>query len=175
MADAVVIPGGNFGPGAGMLMYVGAVAERRGATVHRHEWSGPRPKGLDAGTERWVYDQIAPLPAGLLIGKSLGSMAAALAADRDLPAVWLTPVLTEPPVQAALSRARAPFLLVGGTADPYWDGDLARRLSPHVFEVEGASHGMMVDGPVADSIAVLARMVTAVDEFLGTIGWPPSE
>jgi hypothetical protein len=29
VADAVVIPGGMFGPAAGLLMYAAAVAERR--------------------------------------------------------------------------------------------------------------------------------------------------
>jgi pimeloyl-ACP methyl ester carboxylesterase len=158
-----------------MLMYVGAVAEQRGATVHRHTWSGPPPKALDEATEGWVCEEIAPLvgAAGtLLIGKSLGSYAARLAAERELPAVWLTPVFTVPWVPTALRRARAPFLLVGGTADPMWDGALARRLTPHVLEVDGAGHGMTVPGPMADSIAVLGRMVTAVEDFLGEIGWP---
>jgi hypothetical protein len=111
----------------------------------------------------------------LLIGKSLGTMAASLAADRSLPAVWLTPVLTVPWVIAGLERATAPCLLVGGTADKLWDGALARRLTPHVFEVDGADHGMYVPGPLTDSIAVLARVVTAVEEFLDAIGWPGAD
>ena len=71
-----------------------------------------------------------------------------------------------------MSRATAPFLLVGGTADALWDAAAARRLSPHVLEVEGANHGMFVPGPVTNSIAVLGRVVTAMDEFFDTIGWP---
>ena len=79
---------------------------------------------------------------------------------------------TLPWVADALGRATAPFLLVGGTADKLWDGDTARRLSPHVLEVEGADHGMYVPGPLTDSIAVLSRVVVAVEEFLDAIGWP---
>ena len=59
-----------------------------------------------------------------------------------------------------------------GTADDIWDGGLARRLSPHVLEVDGADHGMYVPGPLAESIAVLARVVVAVQEFLDAIDWP---
>ena len=108
----------------------------------------------------------------MLIGKSLGSLAAGVAADRSLPAVWLTSLLTMPSAVVAMERATAPFLLVGGTADSWWDGMTARRLTPYVLEVEGADHGMFVAGAVTDSIAVLARMVTAVDQFLDSLGWP---
>jgi len=41
-----------FGPAAGMLMYAGEVAERRGARVHRHVWSQEPPSGLD-GSIGW--------------------------------------------------------------------------------------------------------------------------
>jgi len=177
MADAVVIPGRLFGPGAPLPMYAGDVAERRGATVHRHSWSKEPPSPTDPQVEGWVCDEVSPLLDALggrplLIAKSLGANAAALAAERSLPAVWLTPVLTMPWVSAALSRASAPFLLVGGTADQIWDGALARRLSPHVLEVDGADHGMYVPGPLTDSIAVLGRVVVAVQEFLDAIDWP---
>ncbi|MFG1925188.1 hypothetical protein [Cryptosporangium sp. NPDC048952] len=53
-----------------------------------------------------------------------------------------------------------------------WDGALARRVTPHVLEIEGADHGMYVPGPLSDSIAVLARVADAVDHFLATISWP---
>ena len=114
------------------------------------------------------------IPGGhpLLIAKSLGTNAAMVAAERRLPAVWLTPILTVPWIPAALRRATTPFLLVGGTADPAWDGALARRLSTHVLEVEGADHGLQVPGPLVDSIAVLGRVVTVMEEFLGAIEWP---
>ncbi|MDY7090718.1 MAG: hypothetical protein SYR96_37215 [Actinomycetota bacterium] len=81
-------------------------------------------------------------------------------------------MLTVPWVPAALHRATAPFLLVGGTADKLWDRTLARRLTPYVVEVPAADHGMFVPGPLTDTIAVLARIVVAIDEFLDEIGWP---
>jgi pimeloyl-ACP methyl ester carboxylesterase len=180
VAEALIVPGAAFGPAAGLLMYASAVAERRGASVHRHTWSQDppdRPSASEPDVESWVRGELTPLLDGvggrpLLIGKSLGTNAALFAAERSLPAVWLTPLLTAPWVVAALGRATAPFLLVGGTADTLWDGDLARRLSPHVLEVDGADHGMQVPGPLIDSIAVLGRVVTAMEEFLDAIDWP---
>jgi hypothetical protein len=177
MADAVVIPGGAFGPAAGLLMYAGAVAEQRGGTLHRHWWSQQPSEPFEPKIEGWVCDEIRPVLDGvggspLLIAKSLGTNAAALAAERLLPAVWLTPILTAPWVVAALARATAPMLLVGGTGDAMWDGATARRLSPYVLEVEGADHGMYVPGPVSESIAGLGHVVTAMEGFLDAVAWP---
>ncbi|MBG0564102.1 alpha/beta hydrolase [Actinoplanes aureus] len=177
MADAVVIPGRMFGPGAPLTMYAGDVAERLGAQVHRHSWSEQPPTMFDPKLEDWVAGEVSPLldtlgGRPLLIAKSLGTNAAVLAAERSMPAVWLTPLLHAPWVTTALRRAKAPFLLVGGTADESWNGKLARDLSRYVLEVDEADHGLYVPGPLTDSIAVLGLMVVAVREFLESINWP---
>jgi hypothetical protein len=180
MAAAVVIPGRAFGPYSPLLMYTGDVAEELGADVHRHEWTAEppgKPELYQPVAEAWVGEQVSPLVdrAGgrpLLIGKSLGTNAAALAAGRDLPAVWLTPLLGCAHVVAALRRATAPFLLIGGTADRQWDSAVAHGLTPHVFEVADADHGMYVPAGLSASIAVLARVADAAAEFLDEIGWP---
>ncbi|MFG3580989.1 hypothetical protein [Micromonospora chersina] len=57
-------------------------------------------------------------------------------------------------------------LLVGGTADPLWDGAVARQLSPHVLEVPDADHSMLVPGPLARSAEALGRVCTAVEDFV---------
>jgi hypothetical protein len=177
MADTLVIPGGMYGPSTGMLTYIPAVAEQRGATLHRHSWSRRPVDVFEPPIEEWVTDEVAPVLDSiggrpLLIGKSLGTNAARLAADRGLPAIWLTPVLTMTWVAEALERATAPFLLVGGTADRLWDGEVARSLTPHVLEIEDADHGMFVPGAVTESIAVLDRMVAATEDFLTAVDWP---
>jgi hypothetical protein len=145
--------------------------------VHRHEWTEEVPDWQVPAIADWVRAQVTPLldsasGTPLLIGKSIGSNAAVLAAERSLAAVWLTPLLTFPWIVTALRTATAPCLLVGGTADKMWDGDAARRLSPHVFEIERADHSMNVPGPIVDSVVVLAQVVQAIEEFLATITWP---
>ena len=87
-----------------------------------------------------MLSQVGDAP--LLIGKSLGTLAAALAAEPYLPAVWLTPLLTVPWAVAVLEHAGSPFLLVGGTADSAWNSAIARRLTPHVLEIDNTDHGM---------------------------------
>src|SRR5262245_30981432 len=98
MADALVIPGQLFGPAVPLPMYVGNVAERRGASVHRHTWSREPPSEPSPGLEEWVRGEIRGLVAGA-----------------------------------------------------------------------ATDHGMYVPGPLTDSIAVLARVVVAAEEFLDAI------
>ncbi|MEV1175448.1 hypothetical protein [Nonomuraea sp. NPDC049784] len=171
---AVVIPGGNYGPLAGLLAYAGEAAARRGAHLELISWTPPPGRPLEERLP-WVREQVAPvvdgLAAPLLIGKSLGSFGAAVAADRGLPGVWLTPLLTIPACVDALRRATEPFLLVGGTADDFWDGALARELTPYVLEVADAGHGMMVPGPLFRSAEVLGQVTTAVEAFLDDVVW----
>jgi hypothetical protein len=108
----------------------------------------------------------------VVLGKSLGTLAAPLVADRGLSAVWLTPLLTDEPTVAALRRATGPCLLVGGTADPYWDGHTARSLAADVVEIDGADHAILVPGILAESAAVLGQVITAVEDFFDGVIWP---
>jgi hypothetical protein len=168
-----------FGPHAPLLMYTADAAQRRGARVWSISWSRPDElPTLDlASRGSWVRSDAEPAleaagEGALVIAKSLGTYAAPLAADRRLPAIWLTPVLTDSWVVDGLRRATAPLLVVGGTADPLWHGDVARELTPYVLEVPGADHGMYVEGPLAHSAEILGQVATAVERFLDDVVWP---
>ncbi|MFC0507326.1 alpha/beta hydrolase [Micromonospora costi] len=169
MADrrAVLIPGQGYDTRAPLFAYAGEALRRAGFGVHEITWEVP--SGLSPeSTAAWVADQVSPAlddPTDLLVGKSLGTFAARVAADRALPAVWLTPLLRLPEVVHALGRPAAPFLLVGGTADPSWDGSAARRLTPHLVEIQEADHSLMLTGPLARSAEALGRVCTGIEEF----------
>ena len=178
--SAVLAPGGNYGTDGPLLMYAGLAVQRRAGHAHPITWQ------LSGGSDfseqrRRVVSQVesavdevtgAAGAAPLVIGKSLGSLAAPLVADRGLAAVWFTPLLTDGPTVAALRRATSPCLLVGGTADQFWDGPLARSLAADVVEIDGADHGMFVPGRLAASAAVLGQVITAVEDFLDRVVWP---
>jgi hypothetical protein len=171
---AVLAPGGGYSADGPLLMFARRAVERRGGTVHPIVWSLPgdldlsQRRELVAAQVNAAVDEVtaATGTAPVVIGKSLGSLAAPLVADRGLTAVWFTPLLSDEPTVTALRRATAPCLLAGGTADDYWDGPLARSLSPDVIEIEGADHGLFVPGSLAASAAVLGRVITAVETFL---------
>ena len=161
-------------------MYARLAVQRRGGHVHPIAWEFPEGSDFSEQRRRVVSQVDSALEgmtaatgaAPVVIGKSLGSLAAPLIADRGLAAVWFTPLLTDEPTVAALRRATGPCLLDGGTADQVWDGRAARSLAADVVEIDGADHGMFVPGRLAASAAVLGRVITAVEDFLDHIVGP---
>jgi predicted alpha/beta-hydrolase family hydrolase len=177
--SAVLAPGGGYSADGPLLMYARLAVQRRSGHVHPIVWelSGSsdfsRQRGQVASQVESAVDEVtaATGAAPVIIGKSLGSLAAPLVADRGLAAVWFTPLLTDEPTVAALRRAAGPCLLVGGTADRFWDGQAARSLAADVVEIDGADHGLFVPGRLAASAAVLGQVITAVEDFLDHVVW----
>jgi hypothetical protein len=178
--SAILAPGGGYGPDGPLLMYARLAVQRRSGDVRPIVWELPNDADFSEQRQR-VISQVelaveemtaATGTAPLIIGKSLGSLAAPVAADRGLAAVWFTPLLTDESTVAALRRAAGPCLLAGGTADKAWDGATARSLTGHVVEIDDADHGMFVPGGLAASAAVLGQVITAVEDFLDHIVWP---
>jgi hypothetical protein len=188
---AVLIPGLGYHADCPLLFFANEAADSRDAYVEPIHWA---PPDLDQSAFReWLHgheaeafvcghasDALARVDKqvqdarAVLIGKSLASRAAPVAAERELPAVWFTPLLNNPTTVAALRRCAAPFLLVGGTADNTWDGALARELTPHVVEIPNADHMLFVPGPLAGTLDAHAQAMTAVERFLDESVWPPS-
>jgi hypothetical protein len=104
-----------------------------------------------------------------VIGKSLASAAAPLVAERGLPAVWLTPLLSRPEVVGALEAAAAPALLVGSPADPTW-GEGTVPEGVELLELDGLDHSLQVEGDPIASLDVLRRVTKRIGEFLERIG-----
>lgn len=162
-----------------LLAFAEEAVERRGADVHRIWWTPPTDRPLEQ-LPPWVCDQVArtlddlgeAAAEAVLIGKSLGTPAAPVAADRGLAAVWLTPVLHEDVFVRGYENATAPRLLVGGTADPMWNGAVARRLSEHVCEIPDADHGIFVPGPLTESGRAHGTVGAATERFLDDVAWP---
>jgi hypothetical protein len=172
---AILLPGGGHlsAPARPLLHFAGAVLLRHGWTVQEVWW---RPPMDDLGpADDWVHEQAGKAVAAesasrvLLVGKSLGTFASRLAAERSLPAIWLTPVLTDSRIVAALSRATAAALLVGGTADSMWVPDVASGSGHTVLEIPDAHHGLEIDDDPIASADILRQVVVAMDRFVGAL------
>ncbi|MBX6749553.1 MAG: alpha/beta hydrolase [Micromonosporaceae bacterium] len=179
--STVIIPGRLFGPCQPLLFYAGKAVLARGGAVEPIDWNAAEsldPSASSAARHAWVRDQVAPVLDRLggrpvLIGKSLGSYAADLAAQRGLPAIWYTPLLLDELVVASLRASTAPFLLIGGTADTgAWDGSLARSLTPYVCEIPDADHMLTVPAGLTASATVLGEVTAAAERFLDEVVWP---
>lgn len=114
----------------------------------------------DAALDR--ADQGRPV---LLVAKSLGTFALPWAVEHQLPGVWLTPLVGEPTVLAAVESAQQPTLLVGGTADPYWQSPERPGSGVEILELPGADHGLHQPGDWRRSLLDQVRVFDAVSRL----------
>jgi hypothetical protein len=124
----------------------------------------------------WVRDRARraldhlPTQLDVVIGKSLSSDVADLAADRGLPAIWLTPLLDRPGILAALARTSRPTLLVGGVADPTRRPDaLPDNVMLDRLSLDGLDHGLQLPGDPQASLDALRKVAKRIDRFLGAL------
>lgn len=172
----ILLPGANYPTSAPLLWFAREAALEAGRNVlavldsyhvstDPQRWAEERAQAAIA----YLGDTAGPI----LVGKSITSRVAPLAAREGLPAVWLTPLLNEAEAPAAksvldgLASASAPFLLVGGTDDPVWDGARARSFARgEVLEIRRADHALQVSGDLARSIDALRRISAAIAVFI---------
>jgi hypothetical protein len=168
----VLLPGARYPTRAPLLWFSREVAIARGYGVL--EVLDEPPTGEDPFA--WAGDRARraldhqPSALDVVIGKSLSSDVADLVADRELPAIWLTPLLDRPQIVAALARTTRPTLLVGGTGDPTWRADMIPdNAMLDRLELDGLDHGLQLPGDPEASLAALKRVVKRVDRFLGAL------
>ncbi|WP_183227593.1 alpha/beta hydrolase [Actinoplanes campanulatus] len=170
MITGILVPGRGYTTRGTLFDLADGILTARGDEVLEVTWTVPDGL-LQIGPEPFVRAHVAAAlhraaSAPVLIAKSLGSHAAALAAERGIPAVWLTPVLTDPAVVAAITAGPAPALLIGGTADRLWVAEAARATGKPCLEIPGADHSLRVPGPVRAYTDVLGTVGTAIEDFL---------
>ena len=163
---ALVLPGGAGGVFQGSIYWLTLALAESGWDLLAAEWpvSGDREAAVEPIAEEGIR-RLAGSSASLVIGKSLGSLAAPVVATVGLPAVWLTPLLDRPRVAGAIESAVQPTLAVGGTADATW-----RRLEPRggleVHEITGANHGLVIPGDWRLSLRRTEELVQRVVVFV---------
>jgi predicted alpha/beta-hydrolase family hydrolase len=167
---AVVLPGVRYFSQAPLLWFAREAAQARGWSVlelSERAQAEEEPFAWMRDRAERALDSASEADTVVVIGKSLGSAAAPLVAERGLAAVWLTPLLVRPDVVAALRAASAPALLVGSTADPTWsDGEQPGGDGIEVLELEGLDHSLQVEGDPLASLDALRQVTERVGAFL---------
>jgi hypothetical protein len=165
----VLLPGVRYFSQAPLLWFAREAAGAAGWSALELSERAP----ADADPFAWMSERAERVLAAtdashiVVVGKSLGSVAAPLAAERGLPAVWLTPLLGRPEVVGALNAARAPALLIGSKADATWaDGELPANDVLEIVELEGLDHSLQVEADPLASLEVLRNVTERVAGFL---------
>jgi len=168
----VALPGMQYTTQAPLLWFAREAAEQRGFTVL--EVLDSLPDGTDGAA--WARDRARravehaareDARQTVVVGKSLASTAAGIAADRLLPAVWLTPLLNQARVVDDIARASRPALLVGGSADDTWRPDaLPDSGLLEIVHLDGLDHSLQRAGDPPASLQALRAVTERVGRFL---------
>jgi hypothetical protein len=180
----VLLPGARYLSQAPLLWFAREAAQSLGWSVAELDERAPADEDPFAWMPARAEQLLDETDAGLVcvVGKSLGSVAAPLVADRGLPAVWLTPLLVRPEVVDALARSPAPALAIGSPDDPTW-GDGTMPLVPRgaqastwvanpaleTLELPGLDHSLQVSGDPRASLDALGLVVERVGAFLAAL------
>lgn len=166
----VILPGARYPTRAPLLWFAREVALAKGFGVL--ELLDEPEAGGDPFA--WVRDRATraldhqPASTTIVIGKSLSSHVADLARDRELPAIWLTPLLDRPEVREAIANATRPALIVGGTDDPTWQPDaVGSNALIQQLELVGHDHSLQIPRDPIASLGSLKKVTKRIERFLG--------
>jgi hypothetical protein len=166
---AVLLPGRIYPPGPALFFTTMSLLAH-GWRVRQVWWEPPVLMSVEEDYA-WVTDQLDRAVGDfegrvLVVTKSLGSLAAPMVTERAYESIWLTPLLTEAPIAAALRDQTARQLTVIGTADPFRDPDALAACAGTIVEIPDADHLLQVpDGAVATA-KVHVTIADAVEEWL---------
>ncbi len=167
----LVLPGAGYGQQAPLLWWSRAIAAELGAEVVAPSWAVD-----DAGRAdpvAFVEQQVAAVLEGrtpdLVVAKSFGSYALPWAVRHGVDGVWLTPVLTDPAVVAALAAASDGSVAVGGSADPMWVPSSVATTRARLHTVAGADHALEVRGDWRASQRLQADVLGLVHDRIAAL------
>lgn len=168
----IVLPGSKYTPDGPMLFFAAQVALMRGWDVRQVWWEVPR-FGSDAEQVAWVGSELDAAVDGyagrvMVVAKSLGTLAAPVAAARGYDAAWLTPLLTESDVAEPLLSYPAAQFVVIGSSDPCLRHDVLDALPGERLVVPG-DHILRVPGDPAAMVASHDRFLRSFDAWLETV------
>lgn len=173
----VVLPGRQYTADGPLLFFATQTALARGWDVRQVWWQAParNSKALDEEIA-WVGVELDAAVDGydgqvLVIGKSLGTLAASHAIARAYDAAWLTPLLTEPDIADALINYPARQFTVIGSSDPFLSQEVFDSLPGQRLLVPG-DHVLRVPGDPAAMVASHDKFVRSFDAWLAAADPP---
>jgi hypothetical protein len=183
----VILPGYRHTVDMPDLHYAGLILQAAGADVLRVEYAYPKTDFMnrpEPERAEWLSADVrAACSAGLkrrpyrkttLIGKSLGTLALGHLLEEPLfesaACVWSTPVLADAWLCAQIRKHHPRSLFIIGTADHFYDpallGELVAATKGKSLVLEGVHHGLEIEGDIPGTLAVLNRIVGALQEFI---------
>lgn len=175
LGTAVLLPGRMGGTATPLMHWPAALLTQNGWSVLGVAWDEYRLEREGAASEvrRCAHAALDQVPSGqpvLIVAKSLGTLALPWAVENRLPGVWLTPLLQDEAVVAAVLKARQVTLLVGGTDDPHWQPPAALGPGVALLQLSDADHGLQQPGDwrrsLLNQVAVFDQVSQLAEQIL---------
>ena len=149
---ALFLPGAGYTAQAPLLHWTARALREVGWRIVRAEWQR-RPSDVEDARKlvREALEDFAGSGPDLVVAKSIGTLALPWAVKKGVAGIWLTPLLFEIDVAAALACADERHLAIGGTDDPAWIPAAVAGTDAIVHTVAGADHGLEVASSWRDS------------------------
>lgn len=185
---AVFLPGLRYGNDRPVLHFTQKMFAERGYDVLTVNYSYPGiaefMDATEADQSTWLDADarailsfvrgLASSQSLVVVGKSIGTalmahMVPQLTQQDTTRLVWLTPLLRGSSEFVRMQECHQASFLAIGTADPGYDADMVARFRAqgHTAQVfEALDHGLEKPGSVSASIAALAALLIALEQWL---------
>ena len=145
--------------------------QRRNCQVRAIRWTdddepGDDPHGFAARAVQQAFAESAPADIRLIVAKSFGTFAIPWAEQAQVPAIWLTPILTDDVIRRTLTGTKKPDLLIGGSDDTFWATGALSETAPTFVDIQDANHSLEVPNDWRASLAAQVQVFTAIERFL---------
>ena len=172
---AVLLPGSGYKVEFPLLYWPAQMLAGLGWHVQAVRWTdddepAPDPHGFAAHVAEYAFAQAPEAAIRLVVAKSFGSLAIPWAEAAGIPAVWLTPLLTDPAVRASVLGSSKEDLFIGGSLDTLWNPAGLGGAAGTFVEIPGTGHSLEVAGDWRASLAAQAQVFNHVRDFVNNLG-----
>jgi hypothetical protein len=168
---AVLVPGAGYKVESPLLYWPAELLRDRGWQVRAIRWTdddepGDDPHGFAARAVQQAFADSAPADIRLIVAKSFGTFSIPWAEQAQVPAIWLTPILTDDAIRRTLTGTKKPDLLIGGSDDKFWATGALSETAPTFVDIQDANHSLEVPNDWRASLAAQVQVFTAIERFL---------
>jgi hypothetical protein len=168
----LLLAGAGYGQQAPLLWWSRDIATAAGCEVVAPSWvvDAAADAAPTAFVEAAVEAALGARMPDLVIAKSFGCFALPWAVQHGVPGVWLTPVLTDDAVAAALRAAPSTHVAVGGIEDTMWRPERVSGTAASLQTVDRADHRLEVAGDWRASQRLQAEVLSIVEARVRALG-----
>lgn len=168
---AVVLPGAGYTADRPLLFWAAEILAEHGWHVEAVRWTVDEaaqqdPYAFTAQAVEQAFAATQPASRRLVVAKSFGTLTIPWAERTQTPGIWLTPILTDRKIRKTLAQTTKQDLLIGGSADGFWDGGRKSETAGTFMEIPDANHSLQIPNNWRASLEAHSQIFARIEAFL---------